>query len=127
MQTNYEKVREFREHFPNNLTLEGQFHLIEEEFNEVTDEIFTKMYPGGFLVLKDNIDRRKLAKELADLEYVIHDMALSLNIDQDRSFDEVHKSNMSKLGEDGKPVYREDGKVLKGPNYQPPKLDWITK
>ena len=59
-----------------------------------------------------------LAKELADLVYVTYRMALVMGIDLDSVFTEVHRSNMSKLGDDGKPLYREDGKVLKGPNYE---------
>lgn len=124
-QTNYQKVREFRQHFPTNInTVEAQFDLIKEEFIEVRDELWDLPYDAK---PKENIDRRKLAKELSDLLYVVYDTAEYFNIDIDRAFDEVHRSNMSKLGEDGKPLYREDGKVLKGPNYQPPKLDWITK
>ena len=50
-------------------------------------------------------------------------MAASQDWDLDEAMRRVHKSNMSKLGEDGKPIYRADGKVLKGPNYQPPYLN----
>lgn len=120
-QSNYEKVREFRQHFPTKInTTTAQWLLINEEYTEVHRELFN-------CGLEKPVDKRKLAKELSDLLYVVYDTAQYFGIDIDRAFDEVHKSNMSKLGEDGKPVYREDGKVLKGPNYQPPKLDWITK
>jgi predicted HAD superfamily Cof-like phosphohydrolase len=61
-------------------------------------------------------------KELADLVYVCYQYAANLDWDLDEAMDRVHQSNMSKLGEDGKPIRREDGKVLKGPNYQPPTL-----
>ena len=61
-------------------------------------------------------------KELADLVYVCYQYAESMGWDLDTAMDRVHQSNMSKLGEDGKPIYRADGKVLKGPNYQPPTL-----
>ena len=64
-----------------------------------------------------------LTKELADLLYVTIGMAVTFGLPLVEVFERVHQSNMSKLGEDGKPIYREDGKVLKGPNYQPPKLD----
>jgi len=57
-------------------------------------------------------------KELADLVYVCYQYAESI----DEALDRVHKSNMSKLDKDGKPIYREDGKVLKGPDYKPPDL-----
>jgi predicted HAD superfamily Cof-like phosphohydrolase len=66
-------------------------------------------------------DLEHMAKELADLAYVVHGAALTLGIDLDRAVAEVHRSNMSKLV-DGKPVMRPDGKVLKGSNYQPPDM-----
>jgi len=61
-------------------------------------------------------------KELADLVYVCYQYAANMNWFLDEALDRVHKSNMSKLGDDGKPIYRDDGKVLKGPNYAPPDL-----
>ena len=61
-------------------------------------------------------------KELADLVYVCYQYAENMNWFLDEALHRVHESNMSKLGEDGKPIYREDGKVLKGPNYKPPNL-----
>jgi predicted HAD superfamily Cof-like phosphohydrolase len=73
------------------------------------------------LALQDG-DREAIAKELADLVYVTYGTALVYNIDLDEALREVHKSNMSKLGEDGKPILRADGKVLKGPNYKPPDM-----
>ena len=61
-------------------------------------------------------------KELADLVYVCYQFAASQEWDLDETMRRVHESNMSKLDEDGKPIYRGDGKVLKGPNYKPPYL-----
>ena len=61
-------------------------------------------------------------KELADLIYVCYQYAENMGWLLDEALDRVHLSNMSKLDDEGKPVYREDGKVLKGPNYQPPTL-----
>ena len=61
-------------------------------------------------------------KELADLVYVCYQYAENMGWSLDEALDRVHKSNMSKLDEDGKPIYREDGKVLKGPNYKLPTL-----
>lgn len=61
----------------------------------------------------------EVAKELADLLYVVYGFFAVLGVDADAVFAEVHRSNMSKLGEDGRPAYREDGKVLKGPNFSP--------
>ena len=65
-------------------------------------------------------------KELADLVYVCFQYAENLDWDLMEALHRVHKSNMSKLGSDGKPVRRDDGKVLKGPNYMPPILDDLT-
>jgi predicted HAD superfamily Cof-like phosphohydrolase len=67
-----------------------------------------------------------LMKELADLQYVLSGTIVSLrplSTNFDPAFNRVHLSNMSKLDEDGKPVYREDGKVVKGPNYKEPVLE----
>ncbi len=72
-------------------------------------------------------DLPDLAKELADLLYVVYDTSAAFGLDIDRVFAEVHSSNMSKLDADGKPIYREDGKVLKGPNYQSPNLGWVSQ
>ena len=62
-------------------------------------------------------------KELADLVYVCYQFAANMNWDLDEAMHRVHESNMSKLDEYGKPIFREDGKVLKGPQYQPPNLE----
>ena len=61
-------------------------------------------------------------KELADLVYVCYQYAENMDWNLDEAMERVHQSNMSKLGEDGYPIYREDGKVLKGPQYKPPTL-----
>ena len=62
-------------------------------------------------------------KELADLVYVCYQYAENMSWFLDEALDRVHKSNLSKLDDDGNPIYREDGKVLKGPNYKPPNLE----
>ena len=67
-------------------------------------------------------DSEHQLKELADLVYVCFQFAASQEWDLDEAMTRVHESNMSKLGEDGKPIYRADGKVLKGPNYKEPTL-----
>jgi NTP pyrophosphatase (non-canonical NTP hydrolase) len=72
-------------------------------------------------------DTEHQLKELADLVYVCFQFAASQEWDLDEAMTRVHKSNMSKLGEDGKPIYRADGKVLKGPNYKPPQLSDLVK
>ena len=92
-----------------------QKNLIVEEFKEFLEaegELWhnTPTYPSEAL------------KELADLVYVCYQYAENMGWFLDEALDRVHLSNMSKLGKDGKPIYREDGKVLKGPDYEPPTL-----
>lgn len=77
---------------------------------------------GELYVAVINEDIVEVADALADLIYVIHGFALEAGIPLNEVVTEVHRSNMSKLGADGKPIYREDGKVLKGPNYSPPNI-----
>jgi len=84
--------------------------LIDEEWSEFHEAYHFK-------------DQSEQLKELADLVYVAYQMAASQDWDLDEAMRRVHQSNMSKLGEDGKPIYRADGKVLKGPNYKPPYLN----
>jgi len=91
--------------------------LIEEETKEAAGETLWEDALGNPV-----IDKAELTKELADLLYVTYGMAVTFGLPIDEVFERVHRSNMSKLGDDGKPIYREDGKVLKGPNYQPPDL-----
>ena len=67
--------------------------------------------------------RTDCLKELADLVYVCYQYAANQGWDLDEALHRVHKSNMSKLDKEGKPIFREDGKVLKGPNYAPPNLE----
>ena len=66
--------------------------------------------------------REEMLKELADLLYVCYQMAAYMNWDIDEAFKRVHESNMSKLDDNGEPVRRDDGKILKGPNYRLPDL-----
>lgn len=68
-----------------------------------------------------------IADGLADIVYVAFGTALAHGIDLQRVLEEVHRSNMSKLGEDGQPLLREDGKVLKGPNYSPPNIASVLR
>lgn len=92
-----------------------QFTLIEEEFREFTEaHLKLGTYEGS---------GPDALKELADLVYVIFQYSENLEWDLLEALRRVHESNMSKLDDEGKPIYREDGKVLKGPNYKPPFLD----
>jgi len=117
--TNFEMVREFHATFdlpdrktPGLLETDEQklrLSLIEEEVDELKTGIFNK-------------DIVEIADALTDILYVVYGAALCYGLDIDLCFKEVHRSNMSKLGSDGNPLYREDGKVLKGPNYSSPDL-----
>lgn len=69
-----------------------------------------------------NNDLVEIADALIDMIYIAYGTGVAYGLPMDELFNEVHRSNMSKLGEDGKPIYRADGKVLKGPNYSPPDL-----
>jgi len=89
--------------------------LIVEEFKEFLDA-------ENQLILGLTINSADCLKELADLVYVCYQYAANLGWDLDEALDRVHKSNMSKLDDNGNPIYREDGKVLKSKNYQPPNL-----
>ena len=71
---------------------------------------------------EDQEARENLVKELSDLVFVCYQFAAAYNIDLDTAMQRVFESNLSKLDEQGKPIYRKDGKVLKGPNYAPPDL-----
>ena len=93
-----------------------QKDLIVEEFKEFLEA-------DGFLFRHGNNAQRECLKELADLVYVCYQYAENMRWDLDEALYRVHVSNMSKLDEEGKPIYREDGKVLKGPNYKPPNLE----
>ena len=100
---------EFRRAYniPNDLSRRTlQKNLIVEEFKEFleADQEMTLMHPD---------DRANCLKELADLVYVCAQYAENMDWDLEQALRRVHRSNMSKLGEDGKPIYREDGKVLK--------------
>ena len=90
-------------------TQELRYELIREELEELQ-------------VAFAQSDLVQVADALTDLLYVVYGAGHSFGLDLDACYREVHRSNMSKLGADGKPVYREDGKILKGPNYSPPDL-----
>ena len=115
------QAKEFRSKYGIKNSLEKkttayQTRLISEEFNEFIE--------AESLIYRDNSKFREDAlKELADLVYVCYQYAENMGWFLDEALDRVHKSNMSKLGKDGKPIYREDGKVLKGPNYKSPNLN----
>ena len=93
-----------------------QKNLIVEEFKEFLEA-------DGMLFRHGQNVQQECLKELSDLVYVCYQYAANMGWDLDEALHRVHESNMSKLDDDGKPIYREDGKVLKGPNYKPPNLE----
>ncbi len=117
--TNFEKVRLFMTTFgqevKNKASLSSEninnlrINLIEEELNEFKEAI-----------LKKNL--KEAADALTDILYVTYGAGHAFGINLDKCFEEVQKSNMSKLGDDGKPIYDEKGKVMKGPKYFKPDL-----
>jgi len=120
MKSNLEQAREFRNSFnvKDSKTLSSrsmQKNLIVEEFKEFLEA-------EGMLFRNSKTLHEEAIKELSDLVYVCYQYAANMGWDLDEALRRVHQSNMSKLDEDGKPTYREDGKVLKSANYQPPTL-----
>ena len=117
--TNFKSVGKFMETFgqevktkpeiPDAETVELRIELISEEVEELWD------------ACKDK-DIVSIADALTDILYVTYGAGHAFGIDLDKCFAEVQRSNMSKLGKNGKPIYREDGKVMKGPNYSEPDL-----
>ena len=113
------KVHEFHEifdtligtkpQFPDEDTRQLRRNILEEEFKE-----YQSAEAANDLI--------EVADALADIIYIALGTAISYGIPLDEVFNEVHASNMSKLDENGKPIYREDGKVLKGPNYFKPNI-----
>ena len=116
-----EQAREFRTKYnlknsPLRPDRERQKNLIVEEFKEFLEA-------DGMLFRHGKNVQYECLKELADLVYVCYQYAENMGWFLDEALDRVHQSNLSKLDVDGKPIYREDGKVLKGPNYKPPNLE----
>ena len=117
--TNFESVRKFMETFgqevkkkpgfPDDKTTSLRYDLINEELEELKEAISKK-------------DIKEIADALTDILYVTYGAGHTFGINLDKCFAEVQSSNMSKLGDDGKPIYNEKGKVMKGPNYFKPDL-----
>ena len=118
--SNFESVRKFMEtfgqevkkkaEFPNDRITSLRYDLIKEELLEFKEAIEKK-------------DIKEVADALTDILYVTYGAGHAFGINLDKCFKEVQNSNMSKLGEDGKPIYNDKGKVMKGPKYFKPNLD----
>lgn len=117
--SNFEDVKKFmktfgqpvinKPQFPNEKTRKLRFDLIVEELKELELAMKTK-------------DLKEVADALTDILYVTYGAGCAYGIDLDKCFKEVQRANMSKLGKDGKPIYNENGKVMKGSNYSEPNL-----
>ena len=117
--SNFEDVKKFmktfgqkiitKPQFPDEKTMNLRFDLIKEELNELEQAMKEK-------------DLKEIADALTDILYFAYGAGCAYGIDLDKCFKEVQRANMSKLGEDGKPIYNDKGKVMKGPNYSEPNL-----
>ena len=117
--SNFESVKKFMEifgqevkeraEFPNDKIISLRYELIREELAELRGALEKK-------------DIKEVADALTDILYVTYGAGHAFGIDLDKCFQEVQNSNMSKLGKDGKPIYNDMGKVMKGPNYFKPNL-----
>ncbi len=122
--TNFQKVKIFMETFGQEVKTQPSFssekinnlryNLIKEELDELKKAM-------------DNKDLLEVADALTDILYVTYGAGIAFGIDLDKCFDQVQRSNMSKLGNDGKPIYNKAGKVMKGPNYFRPDLSKFVK
>ena len=121
--TNFESVKKFmhtfgqevrtKAGFPNDKIIGLRLDLIKEELSELKEAVEKK-------------DIKEVADALTDILYVTYGAGHAFGINLDKCFVEVQNSNMSKLGSDGKPIYNENGKVMKGPDYFKPNLNKIT-
>ena len=117
--SNFEDVKIFMEtfgqmvrtkpKFPDEKTMQLRYELIKEELNELEEAMKTK-------------NLKEIADALTDILYVTYGAGYAYGINLDKCFKEVQRANMSKLGKDGKPIFNEKGKVMKGPNYSEPNL-----
>ena len=117
--SNFEDVKIFMEtfgqmvktkpKFPDEKTMQLRYELIKEELDELEQAMKTK-------------NLKEIADALTDILYVTYGAGYAYGIDLDKCFKEVQRANMSKLDKDGKPIYNEKGKVMKGPNYLGPNL-----
>ena len=122
--SNFSSVKKFMETFGQEVKNKAEFpskkiqdlrvSLIDEELSELKEAI-------------ENKDIKEVADALTDILYVTYGAGHAFGIDLDKCFDEVQRSNMSKLDENGKPIFNEHGKVLKGPNYFKPNLEKFIK
>ena len=122
--TNFEKVKTFMQTFGQEVKSKPSFStdkINDLRYNLIKEEL------GELKEAMDNKDLLEVADALTDILYVTYGAGIAFGIDLDKWFDDVQNSNMSKLGEDGKPIYNEARKVMKGPNYFKPDLSKFIK
>ena len=117
--SNFNKVKTFMETFGQEVKTKPSFS--NEKINNLRYDLI-KEELGELKIAMKNKDLLEVADALTDILYVTYGAGHAFGIDLDKCFEEVQNSNMSKLGEDGKPIYNESGKVMKGPKYFKPDL-----
>ena len=122
--TNFEKVKIFMETFGQEV--KNTSSLGTEKINNLRIALIYEELEELKQAIRDK-DIKEVADALTDILYVTYGAGHAFGIDLDKCFDEVQNSNMSKLGDDGKPIYNESGKVMKGPNYFKPDLSKFIK
>ena len=115
-----DQAKEFRSKYKLKSTADRKTRSVQKEI--IIEEFKEFLEAEGMLFMHGRNHQEHALKELADLVYVCYQYAENMGWFLDEALNRVHLSNLSKLDEDGKPIYREDGKVLKGPNYKPPDL-----
>jgi len=122
--TNFEKVGLFMKTFGQEVKNKPGFSS--EKINNLRISLINEELEELKQAMKNN-DLKEVVDALTDILYVAYGAGHAFGVNLDKCFDEVQKSNMSKLGEDGKPIYNEAGKVMKGPNYFKPDLSKFLK
>ena len=122
--TNFEKVGSFMKTFGQEVKTKSG--LSTEKINKLRISLINEELEEFKEAIKNN-DLKEAADALTDILYVTYGAGHAFGVNLDKCFDEVQKSNMSKLGNDGKPIYNEQGKVMKGPKYFKPDLSKFLK
>jgi len=115
-----EQAKEFRSKYNLNSSADRQTRAVQHKL--IVEEFKEFLEAEGMLFMHGRNHQEDCLKELADLVYVCYQYAENMGWFLDEALNRVHISNLSKLDKDGKPIYRDDGKVLKGPDYKPPDL-----
>ena len=122
--TNFEKVGLFMKTFGQEVKIKAS--LSAKKINELRISLINEELEEFKEAIKNN-DLKEVADALTDILYVTYGAGHAFGINLDKCFEEVQQSNMSKLSEDGKPIYNEEGKVMKGPKYFKPDLNKFLK